>query len=155
MPRRVRGVALILTNPVGDILILRELRSKPHLGKLEGMLSVPMETSLSSEAAVSTLWRLHEEELPGLSLTLPGTYIGAYRIVPGAWVRLYTTIALSNRLPVVSGESPEVGDYRWVSVAEAADLWLRQGALEMIEDYVQGHRNVRREWCSPPRKKAA
>ena len=47
--RRVRGVALIVENPEGKILVLQECESKPHLGKYPGMFSIPMETSKPNE----------------------------------------------------------------------------------------------------------
>ncbi|MEK7155881.1 MAG: hypothetical protein AAB734_03305, partial [Patescibacteria group bacterium] len=53
-------------------------------------------------------------------------------------------------LPSVSGDRPEVGNYQWKSPQHALQLWIRQGAREMIEDYAAKHRNVVRRVCIPP-----
>lgn len=152
MLKRTRGVALVVTNPVHEILVLQEYENKPHLGKLKGMFSIPMETSHPGEKDHCAINRLYIEELMGLVLPqLPGEYLGVYRIVPGVWVKLYTTKSDSFLLPSVSGDHPEVGNYQWKSPQQALQLWTRQGAREMIEDYAAKRRNVVRRACVPPR----
>ena len=110
-----------------------------------------METTRLGEQDPSAIHRLHREELAGLILPqLPGIYIGAYRIVTRVWVKLYATKTDSFLLPSVSGDRPEVGNYQWKSPQHALQLWIRQGAREMIEDYAAKHRNVVRRVCIPP-----
>ena len=87
---RVRGVALIVSSPRQDVLVLQEQQTKAHLGKYAGMFSPPMETSYKGERDCSALTRLVDEELPGLAdhITIERKRCGVYRIVPGAWVSL-------------------------------------------------------------------
>lgn len=153
MHQRIRGVALILSNPKGSILILQEFVDKPHFGKLAGMFSIPMETSHPGEADIEALRRLHKEELAGLpSPHLPGVHVGAYRIVPRVWVKLYAATADCSRTSIFSGNRHEVGNHAWLPVSEALKLRLRQGAREMIMDHVAGKRGVLRRACSAPRE---
>lgn len=149
---RIRGVALVVTNPRSEILMLQEFEDKPHIGKLRGMFSIPMETSREGETQIDTVKRLPHEELPGLQLQqLPGAYIGAYCVVPNVWVTLYTVATESFDLPAES-ECSEVGNYRWSTPHDALALWLRQGAPEMIEDFAAGRRNVICTACRPPKQ---
>jgi len=69
--QRVRGVALIVQNPAGEILVLQEHESKPRFGKYCGMFSIPMETSEPNETDHCTIARLIKEELPGLDIPWP------------------------------------------------------------------------------------
>lgn len=147
MTRGIRGVALVVTEPVGTILMLEEFESKPHLGKYAGMTSIPMETCRPGEPHPQTLARLVEEELPGLGehLTIHPERIGWYRIVPRVWVALYRA---EVREPVVpGGDGGEVGNYVWQFPADVLGTWLRQGAREMVEDFVTGCHGVVRRVC--------
>jgi hypothetical protein len=152
MLERIRGVAGIIANPAEEIIVLKENTSKPRLGKLRGMYSIPMETLLPGETVLSAMERLYREELTGLSLpqTL-GRYIGVYRIVPCVWAKLYAIKTKSFLLPITFGNPPEVGNHQWASVEEALGLWLRQGAPEMIADYAAGRSGVMRRVCRSPK----
>ena len=100
--QRIRGVALIVQNQKGEILILQEYQTKPHLGKYCGMFSIPAETSKPGESDDSAMCRLIEEELPGFNFLLDGallTHIGAYRIVPRVWANLYFVKVATTCLP--------------------------------------------------------
>jgi len=152
--RRVRGVALIVENPEGKILVLQECESKPHLGKYPGMFSIPMETSKPNEPDHSAVARLIDEELPGLDLPIDGMLarIGSYRIVPRVWVKLFFTKARSTDLPTPKdSKNKEVGDHQWVVPEEALGLWLRQGAHEMISDFVGSRKGVLCKYCRAPK----
>ncbi|MEK7133587.1 MAG: hypothetical protein AAB804_00790 [Patescibacteria group bacterium] len=152
MTKRLRAVALVVANPVGEILVLQERVSKPHIGKYAGMWSIPMETREFGKDDLATLKQLHEQELAGLpSIHIPGRYIGAYRVVPGAWARLYATMSSTYHLPSVSNDQMEVGNHQWVSIQDALKLWFRQGAYEMIRDYAGGIENVLRRHCAEAR----
>jgi len=146
---RTRGVALIVTNPAGLILVLRELEDKPHLGKYARDWSIPMETLEPDETHYSGLRRLVREELPGLSverLALDCTPVGTYRIVPRVWVTLYVALASTFDLPIPNGDR-EVGSHQWALALEVLDRQLRCGAAEMIDDFVRRNHNVRRTVC--------
>ena len=134
---KIRGVALIVNNPRGEILILKEFKDKPHLGKYAGMFSIPMETLETQEDDISALIRLIEEELPGFGarIQLEPRSIGHYRIAEDAWARLYLASVPDCSLPDAV-EDGEVGDYKWIVPTEALSLWLRQGAKDIIQDYI-------------------
>jgi 8-oxo-dGTP pyrophosphatase MutT (NUDIX family) len=57
------GVGLLLREPAGKVLILRELQSKPHYGKYAGMLTLPFETIEDGETTYDALRRLIHEEI--------------------------------------------------------------------------------------------
>lgn len=147
---RVRGVALIVSNPRREVLIIQELQTKPHLGKYAGMFSPPMETSHKGEQDRSTIARLVDEELPGLAghIKIEDKRRGVYRIVPGVWVSLYVGQIQDSLLPIPNEKSKEeVGEYIWVLPENALALWLRQGAREMLSDYIENRNNVICQCC--------
>lgn len=149
---RIRGVALIVSNPRNEILVVQELQAKPHFGKYAGMFSPPMETSHKGETDDSAISRLINEELPGLAghIKTERKRRGVYRIVPGVWVSLYVGQTQDSSLPTPNKKSKEeVGGYAWVLPGNALALWLRQGAREMISDYIANRNGAIRD-CSPP-----
>lgn len=153
MNEAVRGVALIIVNPKGEVLILQEFESKPHFGKYPGMFSIPMETSDPGEPDDSTLRRLIVEELPGCQsykINLMEKRAGIYQIVNNVWVSLYVG-RVKNSFPTTqSDKTTEVGNHEWVAPRKALTLWLRQGASEMLSDYIHDRSEVIRENCSSP-----
>ncbi len=149
---RLRAVALVVANPAGEILVLQETVNKPHIGKYQGMWSIPMETCETGGSYLSTLRQLHEEELGGLlSIQMPARRIGAYRVAPNIWAQLHATTSSTYHLPSVFGDESEVRNHQWVPIQEAIGLWLRRGALEMIRDYAGGREDVLRRRCSEVR----
>lgn len=142
MARRIRGVALVVRNPFGEILVLQEFESKPHLGKYPGMYSIPMETCEPGERQTVALERLVREELLGMPtpLVIVDSSIGVYRIVPHVWAWLYVCGVQGRELP--AGENEEVGNFEWMEPERVLHLWLRQGAKEMLADYVNGRTGV-------------
>lgn len=148
MQKRVRGVALIVVNPHNKLLVIREKETKDWLGKKAGMDSIPMETCKPGESDLLTLARLQQEELPTLPLlALPEYYVGAYRLAPLTWARLYVARAPTLALPTFTSVCADVGHPRWMSINDAMQLWLRRGAWEMLQDYADGHRRVIRKSC--------
>jgi len=156
MTQQIRGVALVVKNPQGQILILQELQSKPRVGKYAGMFSIPMETCEPGESDHDAMIRLAKEELPP-ELHLPPfegilqSHVGAYQIVREVWVNLYSATVESAELPCPQdSERNEVGNHQWMGPMEALGLWLRQGAWEMIKDFLVNSKGVRREHCQAP-----
>lgn len=144
----LRAVALIVANPVGEILVLQEFVAKPHIGKYEGMWSIPMETRDPGQDDHATLRQLHEEELAGLpSIQMPPRYIGAYQVVPDVWATLFATTSSTYVLPPISADHPEVRNHEWMPIQAVLGLWLRRGAAEMVRDYAGGLENVVRTDC--------
>lgn len=152
--QRIRGVALIVQNLEGKILILQEYETKPHLGKYCGMFSIPMETSKPEESDYYAIVRLIREELPGFNFlpeNIIRSRIGIYRIVPHVWVTLYSIKTGVQHFP--NPKSSEVGNYQWIEPKKALDLWLRQGAWEMISDFMDGKKEVLCRCCRAPLSK--
>lgn len=149
---RARGVALIVSNPRGEVLIVRELESKPHIGKYAGMFSPPMETSQDGEPDCLALARLVDEELPGLAnhIKIDSRRRGIYRVVRGAWVSLYVGQSQNSLLPTPDKRSEEVEGHTWVFPKNALTLWLRQGAREMLADYIENRNDVICRHCYAP-----
>ena len=149
---RARGVALIVSDPLGEVLIVRELESKPHIGKCAGMFSPPMETSHNGEPDCLALARLVDEELPGLAnhIKIDSRRRGAYRVVRGVWVSLYVGQSQNSLLPTPDKRSEEIEGHAWVLPKDALMLWLRQGAREMLVDYIENRYDVICRYCSPP-----
>lgn len=147
----IRGVALIVSNPHREILIVKELQTKPHYGKYAGMFSPPMETSHDGERDSSALGRLVAEELPGLTghIEIDGERRGVYRIVPRVWVSLYIGQTQDFLLPIPDKKSGEIGEHLWVPPQNVLMLWLRQGAREMILDYIEDRSGVVCRYCYP------
>jgi len=148
----LRAVALIVANPVGEILVLQEVVTKAHIGKFAGMWSIPMETVDPGQNWIAALRQLHSEELAGLpSIQMPARYIGTYQVVPRAWARLYATMSSTYHLPAVSDNEHEVRNHQWLPIHVVLELWLRKGAEEMIRDYAGGLENVVRTNCAEVR----
>lgn len=146
----LRGVALIVENPEGEILVLRELKSKPWLGKWAGMYSIPMETIKTSESDKETLQRLRREELGDLEVEIESEPRGTYQVVRIARLKLYVGRTKTKTMPNVNG-SKEVDQHQWKAPRTALDMWVRRGVREMLEDYIAGAKGVFRI-CRPARK---
>src|SRR3990167_9749320 len=83
---RVRGVALVVRNPRGEILLVEEGETKPEFGKYAGMFSPPMETLLyRKEPLLTAVGRLIAEEIPGFSghITVEEKWRGVYCLDAG------------------------------------------------------------------------
>ncbi len=151
----IRGVALIVADPHGRILLLREFESKPQFGKAAGMRSIPMETAGPGELNVTTLRRLVTEELPGFPPHIADSAQawGKYRIVDDVWVELFVTQLGTEHeyAGKAAREGDEVGDHAWFTPTAAQEEWLRRGAREMIADYTRRFRYTVRYVCVVPR----
>ena len=66
----IHGIGFFLSSPAGKILMVRELKSKPHYGKSAGMLSVPFETIEDGETKESAIRRLIHEEIGGIEIEI-------------------------------------------------------------------------------------
>ncbi|MBI2610829.1 NUDIX hydrolase [Candidatus Kaiserbacteria bacterium] len=141
-----RGVALIVVNPNGEVLVLKELEAKPDLEKYVGIYSIPMETVEKGESEQEALARLITEELGGLSVEIESKKRGFYWIAQDARASLYVgqTDTRDLRCPSKSGE---VDGQRWESPREALKLWIRRGVREMLHDYLAGRRGVTCSHC--------
>ena len=149
--KRIRGVALIVQNPEGKILVLQEYETKIHFGKICGMFSIPMETLKPGEQDCQAVSRLVNEELPGFSFPFKNSFcrhVGIYRVAKHVWANLYSVKMENFCLP--NSISKEVGNHQWISPREALDLWLRQGAREMISDFIANKKGTLCKHCRVP-----
>ncbi len=142
------GVALILTNPLGQILTLKELGCKPQIGKCAGMRSIPMETIERRESRAEALWRLVHEELCGLNVELDPAPRGMYWVTPTVAATLYCGRAPALDLPT-QGCDEDVTEHRWEDPRAAMTQWLRLGAIDMIRDFLSGIEWIERHACEP------
>lgn len=147
MSRYDTGVALIVVNPEGHVLVVQELETNIGHGKVAGMCGIPMETSHEGEFDQMALQRLVQEELSGMHVDIEGVSFGNYQVMPGIWVRLYLGSTGDSSLPSKDTPTDGVTGHAWLSVQEATGLWLRRGAWEMLRDYEDGQRGVSRETC--------
>ena len=143
------GVALIIVNQEGAVLLVRELEAKPHLGKYVGIFSIPMETIEEGENEREALVRLIAEELGGFPVEVEKTPRGVYWVTPHARASLYAGRALTASLPTGPQRLGEVDGYRWVPPQEALQLWVRRVVCEMLADYIGGRSGVTRRRCRP------
>ena len=148
---RVRGVALIVSNPSRKIMLLQERETKVRLGKHAGMFSPPMETCCKGESDVIAVLRLIEEELPRFPghIEVEQNPRGVYQVVSSVWASLYVGYTESSSLPIPVEGPVEVGGHLWIPPHEALMLWLRQGAFEMLSDYTSVQNRVVRQHCRP------
>ena len=150
---RVRGVALVVRNPRGEILLVEEGETKPEFGKYAGMFSPPMETLLyRKEPLLTAVGRLIAEEIPGFSghITVEEKWRGVYCLDAGPIAALFVGETARTDLPSPSQSGGEVNGHRWVHPREALEKWLRAGAWEMIVDYLEDREGVIRRRCFPP-----
>jgi hypothetical protein len=148
----------MLENWKKEVLILREKQTKPALGKMAGMYSIPMETVRISEGenACEALKRLVEEEIPCYTgqVEFARDWHYAYCIPPNIWVLLYTGFTWRIDTPVIDPSSEEVGEHEWVSPSTLLQLWVRKGVREMTEDLYfsgfSGHKKRIRRRCTEP-----
>lgn len=148
------GVALVVRNWKGEILLIKEKVTKPRLGKYAGTWSFPMETLYSHEMNdhQAGLMRLIGEEISYLSgrhILPPFTLQGSYLIAPCARAWLYGGWTYRVDAPPLPIESEEIAEYRWFDPAETPKLWLRQGMPEMLEDFLAGQTGVNRDAYRP------
>lgn len=131
-PSLIKGVALIVQyKESAFILIVKEFENHPEVGKVNGMLSIPMETKLNGESDRKALQRLIREELNGIKIKILYP-MGIYKVMSIAKVKLYVGRAEYLTLPK---DNKEVGGFCWMLPSEAFYLHLRPGAREMIFDY--------------------
>jgi len=79
------GVGLILTaRSTGRMLVLKELKSKPEIEKIAGMVSFPLETMKNGESKEAAISRLVDEEIGSAISEKPVFFGGTFSIVQNA-----------------------------------------------------------------------
>jgi len=128
----VSSVGLVLFDPEGRILMLKELESKPHYGKVAGMLSVPIETIEEGEMVDQTLRRLVIEEIgePIYSLL---SYSKRLMITlnDNFTERMFVYVGLCHKSFVAHPNDTDVEYFGWMPPKAIMDLAPGQLRLEM------------------------
>ncbi len=121
----IEGVVLILRDRWGRFYLVKELNDKPHIGKICGMLSFPMETSGENEIPLHAVLRLIEEEV-GARIQGDPTYLGKlfFEADLEHHITSYTIHVFVAEINPVTRPHPhdtqDVAVYGWVPLA-----WLR------------------------------
>jgi 8-oxo-dGTP pyrophosphatase MutT (NUDIX family) len=123
----ISGVGLILFEPKGKTLVLRELKSKPHYGKYAGMLSIPLETIEDGETKESALKRLMHEEIGeeiGKKIAVEVTFLNEFFIELSAThsVRLFIFTGIAGHEFVARPNDTDVEYYGWMSLRDIMQL---------------------------------
>lgn len=119
----VRGVGIVLFGPTGRVLVLRELKSKPHNGKHAGMLSIPFETIEDGETKESALGRLIYEEI-GVKITAPPVFFREFfiELSDNQCVQLFVFNGNVDREFVARPNDTDVEHYGWMSPQDILQL---------------------------------
>jgi len=147
MAPNITGVALIVVNKSGEVLMLQECETNPKHGKIAEQWSVPMETSREGESDAATLRRLLVEEIPGVAVAIEPLSFRSYEVVSDALVKLYIGSTDSFFLPSPDDFTDGVSGHCWLMPEQATMLWLRRGAWEMLLDFKHGRRGSVRKTC--------
>lgn len=117
MPEKIAGVAALIVDPTGNILIGTERDSLQRTHKLRGMRSIPMESRAKVDNGDNehTLNRmLYKEEVGGLHLIetrLTDRLLCVIQHRPGTWVNYYLLHTQDSFF--VPGSAKDFGDLRW------------------------------------------
>jgi len=128
----ITGVGLILIEPNGRLLVLKELKDKTHIKKKRGMLSIPFETTEGAETPRETLSWLFYEEIgiwPNLLSVAPkeiGTYHFSYNTCS---VHVWMFVARTSRAFVATPkDTSNIAYHGWMHPCE-----LLQAEYKRIE----------------------
>ncbi len=124
----LRGVALFLSNSTGEMFVVRERQSKPKIGKIADMISIPMETIEPGESPEAALERLLREEI-GLAIMSQPIQLAWARFAPVdhpeaiPYEILVFVAQVDGSRPAVPLLDPEdVEPAGWMSLSQLANL---------------------------------
>lgn len=130
----IYGVGLILYNPTGHILVIKELVAKPEIEKEAGMLSIPFETSDEGEDSYMTLVRLVTEEVGRNIVPRKIRLFGTFT-VKDTEIRCYTAVCDH----VVSDFKPTSDDVEivgWMAPRELLEMHVRREVPPILNAYL-------------------
>ncbi len=114
------GVGAVVIHPDQRILVVTEQNTRRFTRKLEGMMSIPMETQELGESDEDTLRRsICGEETTGLSFAeqnLTQNPLAEIQFWPGIWLKAYALHATHGGVQI--GSDPATTDARWVDIDE-------------------------------------
>lgn len=154
--RKIMGVAAVILSEDGKVLVVEETEDKPQLDKKAGDISIPAETIEEGETEFEALIRLLEEEVgvrEGIVCNPEADWIGDYQLRKrsGIWGRVYLVHfqGKSDSPKGFTSKEDEVVNHHWINLDDIRHMPRRAGALEILEDFKAGRREVVREECSP------
>ena len=151
--RPFQGVAAIIVDRSTNLIYtVVETTNRPDYGKEAGMRTHPMETFDIGQTEDQALSQLFKQEVHE-TLTIIRTELIGYYGINIAAVRLFLVQTERNGSKNGAGlnhnwNGQEIRDPRWMKPEDLIREWVRMGVSEMVEDYLVGKRNVRRE-CKP------
>jgi 8-oxo-dGTP pyrophosphatase MutT (NUDIX family) len=122
----INGVGLLLFEPQGKLLVLKELQDKPRIKKVSGMLSFPLETTEDGESPEETLLRLISEEI-GVSLALKIREIGKFYFDHDTCiVRICMFVAHTEHVFTASPKDTDIIFHNWMYPSELLNVTLKR-----------------------------
>ncbi len=133
MRRIIQGVGLLLIEPNGKLLVLKELQNKPHIRKEAGMLSFPLETIKEGELFEDTLLRLVTEEI-GIPIELKEVQkIGTFDFKHDTCeARVYMFIAHVNKAFVAKPTDTDIDFHGWMDPNELLNIKHKRVEVQPI-----------------------
>jgi ADP-ribose pyrophosphatase YjhB (NUDIX family) len=126
------GVGLLLFNPSKEILLLRELSSKPQNGKVAGMLSMPLETIEPGETPDQALQRMIYEEVDAaLKATFSFLDEITVKLTDARSVRLYMYIGECSASFVAHPNDSDIEYFGWMMPDDILRLGSTKRRIEV------------------------
>lgn len=134
----LQGVGLILLNPCGRIIVIKELVAKPEIKKEAGMHSMPLETVRPGEAPREAVERLIKEELGPRIVVEEFESFGVLRI---ANTRIFGYWGLNNQ-PYHDFEpvSQDVEIHGWYEPDEIRQMFIRRETVPLLDGWLEHQR---------------
>ncbi len=137
-----QGVALIIVNTQGQILLGKELHADPAYDRRAGQWNIITETREQGELLKSTILRALAEEL-GTNLTQFQILPGSYRETNGAYIECmgysykYRSAVLRITDDSIHFKSSldEIAGHKWFLLDELQDIDIEEGAMRLIQEY--------------------
>lgn len=134
----VHGVAFLLFEPFGHLLVLRELINKPHDAERVNTLSFPMETIESGEAPDQTIIRLIHEEI-GVAIARPPIFFKEINVQISDifFVTEYLFLGTCDKAFVAQPNDSDVEFFGWLTPEELLAQHVRREVVPILREYMQ------------------
>ena len=140
----VYGVGLLLFEPTGKLLVLRELESKPYYNKKAGMLSPPLETIEKGETNRQAVQRLIYEEIGGSVEEKPCFFESfLIKLSKEFSVRLHVYRCNTQKEFVAYPNDTDIEYYGWMHPYEILELATQKRRREVepiLLSYLHNHK---------------
>lgn len=130
------GVGVLLFAPSGRILVMKELVSKPSIGKEAGMISFPLETMRPGESREDTVVRLLFEEIGRSDLRITPIFFGGeMHIVSNAVTLACFALLLEGEFEVFPQDN-DVIFHEWMYPADLKKyVPIRKEVIPVLEAF--------------------